>query len=220
MNYYSIPSSIRPFSPLSVAAPATSSPRVEVRTLKVGSSASLSVFDATGPGDFAVLESADDVRYISMESTLAGLTTSLRQMPAITAAGGNDDDVCGLGRAVLAFFEEQFSRAIVIKPGSQTVDGNPILWFTDYGNSASTQLSDIRPLPAEFAELPSRVVPCALANVVPKNGALVWPADVQALFKQLLLKELKIVVRENQAADSLFPRHKVRNTVEPRNDGY
>ena len=78
----------------------------------------------------------------------------------------------------------------------------------DYGNTSATPFADIRPLPTEFAELPSRVVPCALDNVKPKNGMLVWPNDVQTMFKELLLKDLKIVVKDVQQ-DAFFLRHKV-----------
>lgn len=143
-----------------------------------------------------------------MESTLAELTEQLRQTPTMKAYNQEDaSDPCAAGSGVLAFFEEQFSRAIVIKAPSQTPDGNPLLWFADYGNTSSTPLDDVRPLPAQFADLPSRVVPCALANVRPKNGALVWPTDVQLMLKQLLLKDLKIIVKDIQK--DFFPRHKV-----------
>ena len=164
--------------------------------MKLGVPLSLSVFDATDPGDFAVLEAAEgDLRYITMESSLADMTPQVRQMPTMKALKQDTADLCPAGSGVLAFFEEQFSRAVVIKSASQTPDGNPVLWFADYGNTASTAMDDIRPLPSEYAELPSRVVPCALANITPKNGALVWPTDVQLLLKQLLLKDLKIVHR-------------------------
>ena len=182
---------------------------MEIRTLKTGATSSLSVFDVNDPSDFAVLDASDgDLRYMSMESMLADMTASLRQMPAVQPQNGIGE-MYAVGRAVLGFFEEQFSRAIVTKSALETSDGNPVLWFTDYGNSAPTPFNDIRPLPPQFAELPSRVVPCALNNVAPKNGMLVWPNDVQAMFKDLLLKDLKIVVKDI-SKDSFFPRHKVR----------
>ena len=120
--------------PVPTAIPSSSppTPRLDIRHLKIGVPLSLSVFDATDPGDFAVLDSVEgDLRYVNMECALAELTPQLRQTPTMKASLDRDDvvDPCGTGSGVLAFFEEQFSRAIVIKPGSQTADGNPILWY-------------------------------------------------------------------------------------------
>jgi hypothetical protein len=178
--------------------------------LKIGSTADLSVFDASHPFDFAVLAGKDDAPYIAMEHRLSEMTPALTSMENSTSVEA--------GQAVLGFFEEQFSRALVIQ--RQDSRGNPLLWFNDYGNTASTPIKDIRPLPHEFTSLPSRVIPCALHGIAPKGGASEWSAELVDLFKQLLLKQLKITVRDKRSDQgNVLLKHLVDINVEGEDIG-
>ena len=112
-----------PVSPLSL-------PRLEIRRLKVGSTNTLSVCEVTDPGDFAVLYSSEgDLLYGNMETILEQRTPLWRQSPpmhssmlpsepSLSAASGHP-------YGVLGFFEEQFSRAIVIESASTATEDGP-----------------------------------------------------------------------------------------------
>ena len=81
----------------------------------------------------------------------------------------------------LAFFadDSRWYRAVI----TDIIGDKAAVHYSDFGNSSSVNTSDLRPLPAEFAELPAQAYKCCL------DGAEDFSEEAAVTFANLLLED-------------------------------
>ncbi|XP_035782519.1 tudor domain-containing protein 1-like [Anopheles albimanus] len=97
-----------------------------------------------------------------------------------------------LGELVLAMFEEAWYRAKVVEVFEETVT----VFYVDYGNAATVDLSELRVWNKSFSYVPDQAVICQIAN-----ACSVKPGHIEAieqLQKVLLDKEIDALIIDNK----------------------